>query len=378
MSLDSLARILPIASCLKRGFLVLQIAAAGSAFAIIPLANASSARTGDLVFHLPVAHSSEPQRLTGDCGKWPAPIVRLDTQSRYSTDDKSRTEVDASASKTYEAQIAPVRQFSRTVVEFANQFTISGGTDTNAANCAGRALAQWAKGNALTITSTDVSNFNRATFLSAMSSAYIQVSGSKQITPADNAVIRNWLRRLSEDTQKFYQKKRESKTVKPNNIQFWAALGVANASVALNDRAGFDWAMKGYELGVCTITPQGAIPREVDRGGLALHYHTFALQPLVSLAELAERNNYPGYVVCEGKLPIAVAFTLSQIDNPTILRGLAKAKQKSIGTLKSNNDLAWLELYAKRFPNFSWAGRMQGLRPMSNTNIGGDLTQLLR
>jgi poly(beta-D-mannuronate) lyase len=346
--------------------------------AVAATAKSGKQKSQSLMFHLPVAQSAASQLAFVDCGKWPKPVVMLATQTRYNTNDKSRTNIDEDASEEYERLIAPVRQLSRSVVEFGNRFVLSGGADTKSAYCAGQGLALWAKGNALTIATTDVANFNRATFLGAVSSAYIQIKQSKQISSSDNTVIRNWLKRLSSETRSFYQKKRDSLSVKPNNIQFWAALGVANASVALNDRSGFKWAMTGFELGVCTITPEGAIPREVDRKSLALHYHTFALQPLVSLAELAERNGYDGYAACDGKLQTAVDFTLQQIDNPSALAALANAKQKSIGELKSNNDLAWLELYAKRFPEFPWAARMDALRPFSNTNIGGDLTELLK
>ena len=331
---------------------------------------------GQLKFHLPIVSVKAKPLSSAECDPFPDPVIRLETQSRYSKGDKSKTIVDEAASAAYEKQIAPVRQFSRLVVGLANDFTITNGENLEPAYCAGKAIVAWANAEALSYTPTENAAFNKALFLASVSSAFLQVSQSNQISIADQEVVKNWLAQMARDTQIFYTKKRESKSLKPNNIQFWAAFAVANAAVATGDMPAFDWAMKGLELGVCAATDEGAIPREVDRKALALHYHLFALQPLISLAELASINGRQGYDVCEGKLTKIVNFTLDQLDDPALIQELSGSEQKPVGALKSNNDLAWLEIYVRHSPNFSWAGRMESLRPFSNTNMGGRLTEL--
>ncbi|WP_245637252.1 alginate lyase family protein [Burkholderia singularis] len=55
---------------------------------------------------------------------------------------------------------------------------------------------------------------------------------------------------------------------------------------------GSDWS-SGPDIR--DIGPDGALAREVKRGNHALHYHTFALIPLVFAAELARRRNIDLY-----------------------------------------------------------------------------------
>jgi poly(beta-D-mannuronate) lyase len=310
------------------------------------------------------------------CGVWPRPVRALATETRYAVSDPTRTKIDLESSKKYEALVAPVREFARRTVALANDYEISRGKDQESAFCASRALYIWATGKGLTEATTDVANFNRATFLSGVAAAYIQIKGSKYVSVKEREAIETWLADLVQSTRSFYQVKRDSESVKPNNIQYWAGLAVATAGVALNRRDDFDWGIKALELGACTATIEGALPRELEREQRARHYHMFALQPLVALAELAERNGRKGYAVCGGSLHDIVKFTLDSIDSPTNIEWLTGVKQLPLDAIKSDNDLAWLEIYAQRFPNFAWRGRMASIRPFANTNLGGKLTEL--
>ncbi|MFK5047780.1 alginate lyase family protein, partial [Klebsiella pneumoniae] len=66
-----------------------------------------------------------------------------------------------------------------------------------------------------------------------------------------------------------------------NNHAYWAGLAVTAAGVAANDRDLFDWGIGKYHLGAGQVTAQGTLPLEMARRGKALHYHLFALTPLV-------------------------------------------------------------------------------------------------
>ena len=315
-------------------------------------------------------HSANP------CGTWPKAVKSLATKSRYDTSDASRTSVDPAAEKQYNKLIAPVREFSQKLVGFSNSFATTGGRNTDGAFCTIKGLSLWAKGKALTDAQTDIANFNRATFLVAVSSAYIQVKQSVLLTSTDKAAIETWIGELTRQSRVFYQAKRDALQIEPNNIQYWGGLGIAMAGVALNKSDDFDWGVSALPLGACTATKEGALPREIAREERAQHYHLFALQPLVGLAELAERNGRPGYSVCDGALHRIIKFTLDSVDNPAMVEALAGKKQLTLGKIKSDNDFAWLEIYASRFPQFQWASRLPSLRPFSNTNLGGKITAL--
>jgi alginate lyase len=49
--------------------------------------------------------------------------------------------------------------------------------------------------------------------------------------------------------------------------------------------------MDAYRDGVRQITPEGTLPLEMNRAARALHYHLYALAPLVMLAEFGEANS---------------------------------------------------------------------------------------
>jgi hypothetical protein len=62
-----------------------------------------------------------------NCAAIPAPVLYLATDSRYDQTDDARTTIDPARSKAYEAEVAPVRAFARSVVSDANDFVLSGG-----------------------------------------------------------------------------------------------------------------------------------------------------------------------------------------------------------------------------------------------------------
>lgn len=309
------------------------------------------------------------------CEAQPAPVSLLSTKTIYEEDDASRTEIDPEAQAKYLKQIAPVRKYLRGVMALANSFALSHGENRVAGQCAVRSIAEWAKAGALIDAETQIAMFNRATFLAGIASAYVQIRQSPELTLEDRSAIEGWLSTLSAKTRVFYEAKRQSVTVAPNNIQYWGSLGVAMAAIATGDRQSLDWALEAVRLGACQATADGGLPRELARKQRARHYHFFAIAPLVMLAEIAESNGGPGYQTCDGALHRVITFALASIDDPALIEDLSAAKQLAMGSLKSETDLAWLEFYVARFPERAW--KLPELRPLSNSYLGGNLTSLL-
>lgn len=334
-----------------------------------------SARAGVLQPPWPLA-ISVPKKLQAqaNCDNLPEPVLRLATSTIYDENDLSRTEIDPEAQEAYLAEVAPIRDYARKIVSLANSFALSHGKNRKAAQCAVRGILAWAEAGALSEASTQIAMFNRATFLAAISSAYIQVRQSPELQDESRKLIEGWLKRLAGSTREFYEKKRQSKSVAPNNIQYWGSLGVAMAAIATDDAGALNWAVEAVRLGACQATAEGALPRELARKKRALHYHLFAIAPLVALAEIAERNGLPGYSACDGALHRIIAFTLRSLRNPEEMAALAGAEQLSEGELRSNTALAWLEIYWARFAGASWSP--ESYRPLSSSYLGGNLTEL--
>ena len=77
-----------------------------------------------------------------------------------------------------------------------------------------------------------------------------------------------------------------------NNHRYWAGLAVCAAGIARNDNHQFRFGMDAFKAGVDDIGPSGVLPRELARAGMALHYHLYALAPLIMLAELGEDKRH--------------------------------------------------------------------------------------
>jgi poly(beta-D-mannuronate) lyase len=129
-------------------------------------------------------------------------------------------------------------------------------------------------------------------------------------------------------------------------------------------------------LGVAQIQDDGTLPLELDRKGRALHYHLFALAPLVMLAEMGERNGMPLYEERQGRLKQLVERVVQGASNPEAFARLAGAPQTDTMPPHGGSDLAWVEIWLARFPNPTLRRWVVDRRPVIDPRMGGNLTQL--
>ncbi len=101
-----------------------------------------------------------------------------------------------------------------------------------------------------------------------------------------------------------------------NNHLYWAGVELAAIGVAANNRKDFDWAMATYDNGVDQIQSRRALPFEMARGSRALHYHLYALAPLVLLAEFGEANHLDLYAHANGAIHRLVNFSIAGLQDP--------------------------------------------------------------
>jgi poly(beta-D-mannuronate) lyase len=127
--------------------------------------------------------------------------------------------------------------------------------------------------------------------IGAMAIAYLKVRGSGLAGPGEVATMTNWMKSVGRQTMDFY----DAAMSKPggdsqNNHIYWAGVEIAAIAIAANDRSMFEWAVAAYKNGVQQVTPEGTLPLEMRRGQRALHYHLYAIAPLVYLAEFGGDN----------------------------------------------------------------------------------------
>src|SRR5262249_36989713 len=146
-------------------------------------------------------------------------------------------------------------------------------------------LAAWAAADALCGTVNHQGEYEREWTLGSLALAYSKVRGAPGLDPARVRAVDAWLARLAAAVQPFYE--HPKLVTYSNNRAYWAGLAVAATGAAVGDRALFDWGLSRARIGLRQVTAEGFLPLEVERRALALHYHVFALAPLVMLAELA-------------------------------------------------------------------------------------------
>ena len=82
----------------------------------------------------------------------------------------------------------------------------------------------------------------------------------------------------------------------PQQPLLLGGLGVLATGLATDDDALWQAGHAAFQKGIDDIQDDGSLPLEMARGQRALHYHDYALAPLVMMAELASAR--PG-LVCE-------------------------------------------------------------------------------
>lgn len=162
-----------------------------------------------------------------------------------------------------------------------------------------------------------------------------------------------------------------------NNHHYWRALAATAAGVVSNDDTLFTFGVATFREAVEDVDPRGAFPLEMQRHERAIHYQAFALQPLIPIAEFAERQNITAYKYAhDGKtIRDAVVFLGQAIDDPAIVKVYTTDEQT---TDFGSDTFSFTEFYVRRFGLDSVpASIRKGLeKPTAATRIGGSTTIL--
>lgn len=187
--------------------------------------------------------------------------------------------------------------------------------------------------------------------LSAVAISYLKVRPSALGTPEQNADIQRWFALLSTQVRDYFDAEvGRIGTDRENNHLYWAGLSVAAEGIADNDPGAFHWGIEAYRMGLDAIQSDGSLPAEMNRAQMALHYHLYALGPLILLAEFGESNDLDLYAEENGALHRLVRFCLAGLQNPALLEKRTGITQ--VVTLPyAGSDIGWAVPYVHRFPN---------------------------
>lgn len=160
-----------------------------------------------------------------------------------------------------------------------------------------------------------------------------------------------------------------------NNHHYWRGLAAVAVGVVSSDDELFRWGVGVYKQAVDEIDPRGAFPLEMARHERALHYQSFALQPLTPLAEFAERQDVAlfSYRSPTGRtIRDAVDFLGAALADPSIVKAYTPDEQM-IDDI-APDFFSFAEFYSHHAARLTPA-ILKGLQqPTVATRIGGSIT----
>lgn len=293
------------------------------------------------------------------CPPPPAAIRDLDMARPYS--DAAGSSASAELKARHTAEAAPLKDYLTFVTGEADR----GVADGTAARCALGWLEAWARGGALLgEMRSKQAEYERKWDMAGLALAYRKVRGVA--SPRQRVAIEPWLKSLAAASRRYF----DDPGHKRNNHWYWLGLGLGAVGSATGDDALWSAAHAIYRDALADIAADGTLPLELARGKRALHYHAFALMPLVTLAELATSHGEDWYGERGGALHRLAALTLTGLDEPATFDRLAGVAQER----PVNPHAGWIALYAARFPDRVPA-RLPASKP-SHRWLGGDVRML--
>ena len=106
------------------------------------------------------------------------------------------------------------------------------------------------------------------------------------------------------------------------------------------------------------------------RGGKALHYHLYALAPLVLLAEFGEANGLDLYTFDHGAIHRLVNICVRGLTDPALFVA-ATGKPQEQSAQVSGDQIGWAPPYLQRFPNPELMRYVESAPSLSVFYLGG-------
>jgi poly(beta-D-mannuronate) lyase len=291
------------------------------------------------------------------------------TNSYYT--DSHHSIIDPALKKRYEDSVAAVEDFSREVVKAADAYETTG--SRAAADCAAQLLAGAARQKTLTgVMDGHQSSYVQGWNLGAWAVAFLKIRGSAAVSAELSQEILPWLKKLAEGNRGYYEGKRRHPGASDahNNHLYWAGFAIAAAGIANNERGLFRWGLDAYREGVHDIRDDGTLPQEMDRAQMALHYHLYALAPLMVLAEFGEANGVDLYAERDYALKRLVARCVAGLHDPSFFQqktGVAQVTTPDIAPWQ----ISWAVAYTRRFPDAQITALLAQAPRLNYTILGG-------
>ncbi len=266
----------------------------------------------------------------------------------------------------------PYRQLNDAVSRGASRYVVTG--NPAEAHCVANLLARWAAANALLDYSFQESSqawYQVEWTLSSISLSWSVVQADANIPAAQRAAILAWMHKVTE--YMFDQDPHPGDDAHENNHAYWRALCATSVGILTSDDKLYRRGFSQYFRAIGQINPDGSLPLEMTRHENALHYQSFALAPLVMIAELAWRQGIDLYSLRVNGHTIddAVDFLVRASADPSLIKKYASEPQ-TFSLFPKEKPPAWTEFWAARHPGKPWTYIITA--PLVDSTIGGNAT----
>ncbi|HYK35956.1 alginate lyase family protein [Alloacidobacterium sp.] len=291
------------------------------------------------------------------------------TTSGFYSDSKSSI-IDPEKWKAYAATSGPYKDLGNRVVDAADAYQTTG--SRAAVECALQHMDVAAKDGVFTgKMSSNQAYYVQGWVIGAVAIAYLKVRDSGLVPAAQKKEILPWIEEVVSQSQDYFEAhKAKSAGDAQNNHLYWAGVEVAAAGIA-DDHKLFDWGLETYKAGISQIQPDGSLPQEMRRGQRALHYHLYALAPLVYLAEFGEENGLHSWAEHDYAIKKLADLCIEGLDGNRFLVKATGMPQDTPNGPPAAEQISWAKIYLARFPNPQLEKLLEQAKSMSYMYLGG-------
>ena len=283
-------------------------------------------------------------------------------------------------------QVKPLYSYLDSLARITDSYVRQSQRSPGLASCGLEWLHAWAKENALSgFIKGRQGRYARKWASGSIALSYLKIRDQSGLDQEKKKTVEKWIGRLAD----VVEDSSTGETSRRNNHAYWNGLANMANGIVLNQKRLFESGIASYRLALSEMRSNGILPLELARREHALHYHNFALSPLIFIAELAARQGIDLYQEKsrrqlspsgEGEADIhqLVDLVIRSLEDPQYFKKFSSVNQATrkgkISNHISDPELTWMELYYVRFKEPRLARFLCRLRPLYNWRTGGDAT----
>jgi poly(beta-D-mannuronate) lyase len=239
------------------------------------------------------------------CSAPPAAVIDIEA-NRYYT-DKHNSIIDPVLRAKNIASVKPIDNFLDAVAHDASNYQAAPGKALADAQCGLKWMESWADQKALLgKMSSNQAYYTRKWTLGGLAMSYAKLKPAA--SEAQKRSVESWLKLLAEETVAHSDAYKGER----NNHYYWEGLAVTATGAVTGDARFLAWGRKVFDEAMSQVAADGSLPREMDRAVKALHYHLFAVTPLVMMASILD--------IQSPRLDQLVKFTLDGVADPSYIQ----------------------------------------------------------